>query len=329
LGKDIPSDLEDCDKFLTVSFRYFAAALVLFSDKTAMEMYEDRANLLSQVTSLDDERKLGHLAGCLVFYKESGCGHGTFDSPAEISRAYEWSLRSAATSFEAKTHWSSLTNIIACVGKLKHMVHFYSSQANIREPVSSYDILGTNDSLFEDDIVLDTYSDSIALTSMPHPATAKAEESFWMVRQLTMCEGRTKNEVNLGDDYLHEAAMLFLLHDDAPLSNKFFSAAFKTLYRRSQLLLQLHHEFNDLSSTDSPTVAAFRQQVESNVTSAAAFAFAVVFDEMTTSRVYHGLVRLMGDNDQQLWNEQYAILVPSESTQHLVRLFSICNSTEK
>jgi hypothetical protein len=49
LGKDIPADLADYDKFLTVSFRYFAAAIELFSDKTAMEMYEDRAGLLKQV----------------------------------------------------------------------------------------------------------------------------------------------------------------------------------------------------------------------------------------------------------------------------------------
>jgi hypothetical protein len=45
------------------------------------------------------------------------------------------------------------------------MVHFYSSQANIREPSSSYDVLGGGgDSLFVDDIILDSYSDGLALT---------------------------------------------------------------------------------------------------------------------------------------------------------------------
>ena len=139
---------------MTVSFRYFAAALVLFVDKTAMELYQDRANILKNVTVLDDDRKLGHLAGCLVFYKDSSCGHGTFDSPAEITRAYEWALRSAASNFEAKNYWGSLSNIVMTVGKLKHMVHFYSSQANIRESVSSIDILSSPDSLFEEDIIL-------------------------------------------------------------------------------------------------------------------------------------------------------------------------------
>jgi hypothetical protein len=271
------------------------------------------------VTSLDDDRKLGHLAGCLVFYKETGCGHGMFDSPAEIARSYEWSLRSAAAHFDSKTHWSSVTNLMTCVNKLKHMVHFYSSQANIRESANSFDVLNLDDKLFEDDIILDSYNtDGISFTSLPHPATARDEEAFWMSRQLAMCDGRMKETVNLGDDYLHEAAMLFLLHDDAPLSNKFFSAAFKTCIRRAQILLQSHHEFTDLSSRDSPSVAAFRQQIESNVVSAAMFAFAVVFDEMSTSLVYQGLVRLMGDNDQQLWSDQYAILVPSEATQHLI-----------
>jgi hypothetical protein len=322
LGRDLPSDLCDCDQFLTVSFRYFAAATRLFVDKTAMELYEDRANNLSNVTSLDDDRKLGHLAACLVFYKETGSGHGTFDSPVEISRAYERSLVSAAANFEAKTHWSSLTNLVHCVTKLKHLVHFYSSQANIRESVSTIDnILDATDNLFEDDIILDTYTDGITLTSLPHPETAREEERFWMCRHLAVCDGKMKEEVNLGDDYLHEAAMLFLLHEDAPLSNKFFTAAFKSCVRRAHLLLQSHHEFNDLVSSDSPNVAVFRQQLESNVMSAAAFAFCVVFDEMSTSKVYQGLARLMGDNDQQLWNDQYAMLAPNDSTQHMVRYF--------
>jgi hypothetical protein len=105
------------------------------------------------------------LAGCLVFYKDPSSGHGTFDAPLEISRAYDWALRSAANSFEAKSHWGSVSNLLSCVDKLKHMVHFYSSQANIREPSSSYDVLGGGgDSLFVDDIILDSYSDGLALT---------------------------------------------------------------------------------------------------------------------------------------------------------------------
>ena len=142
-----------------------------------------------------------------------------------------------------------------------------------------------------------------------------------------MCDARMKVDVNLGDDYLHEAAMLFLLHDDAPLSNKFFVAAFKSCVKRAHLLLQLHHEFSDLlTASGNAANVTFRQQLESNVTCAAAFAFTVIFDEMSTSKVYEGLVRLMGDADQQLWNEQYAILVPSESTQHMVRPHIISTS---
>jgi hypothetical protein len=142
-----------------------------------------------------------------------------------------------------------------------------------------------------------------------------------MSRQLKMCDARMRDTVNLGDDYLHEVAMLFLLHDDAPLSNKFFVAAFKTCVKRSHLLLQIHHEFSDLLlSSGNVANVMFRQQLEANVTCAAAFAFAVIFDEMSTSKVYQGLERVMGDIDQQSWNDQYAMLVPCESMQHMVRL---------
>jgi len=44
---------------------------------------------------------------------------------------------------------------------------------------------------------------------------------------------------------------------------------------------------------------------------------------MSTSKVYQGLVRLMGENDQQLWNDQYAMLAPNDSTQHMVRKIKI------
>jgi hypothetical protein len=119
-----------------------------------------------------------------------------------------------------------------------------------------------------------------------------------MSRQLNICESRAKEEINLGQDYLDEAAMLFLLHDDAPLSDKFFSAAFETCVRRAQLMLEAHHEFCDLQSSAVPLVTSFRQQLESNVATAASFVFAVIFDEMASSQVYPGLVRLMGSADQ-------------------------------
>jgi hypothetical protein len=67
--------------------------LELFSDRTSMEMYEDRALILKPVLELDDDKKIGHVAGCLVFYREAGHGHGMYDSPLEISRAYEWAIR--------------------------------------------------------------------------------------------------------------------------------------------------------------------------------------------------------------------------------------------
>ena len=327
LGSDVPADLTNCDRFLTVSFRYFTSAIELFSDKMAMEMYEDRATLLKHVSQLDDDRKVGHIAACLVFYKEPGCAHGTFDSPVEISRAYDWSLRNAAAHFEPRSYWGITTNILSCVNKLKYLVHHYSSQANIMQSNSSYDIFGTNDNLFEEEIILDSYAEGLSLTIAPHPDTAKEEEMYWMSRQLAMCEAKTKEEVNLGSDSLHEAAMLFLLHDDAPLSNKFFSAALRTCFRRAQLLLHQHHEFADLSSSDAPVVGSYRQQIELNVATAASFAFAVVFDEMSTSQVYPGLVRLMGEADKQTWNSEYAILVPNEATQHLVTLFSFTLSS--
>jgi hypothetical protein len=68
--------------------------------------------------------------------------------------------------------------------------------------------------------------------------------------------------VNFGSDNLHEAIMLFLLHDDAPLSDRFFKDALRACFRRAVLMLQQHHEFSDLSATDAPpAVAAYRQQV--------------------------------------------------------------------
>lgn len=278
-----------------------------------MEMFEDHGVGLKHASQLDDDRKIGHIACCLVFRKEAGCGPGLFDSPMEINRAYEWAICNAAARFGPRNHWSSMSNILSCVKKLKGMVHFYSSQSNIREQTSNYDILGTDDSHFEDEVVLHSNAEGLSLTTVPHPATVKEEEMFWMSRQLTMCKARMMEAVNLGDDGLNEVGMLLLLHDDAPLSDKFFTAALNVCFRRAHLLLQVHHEFSDvIGSSDEHIVAVYRQLLESNITTAASFAFAVAFDEMTRSRVYPGLERLMGDADQKSWNDQFAIITPNE-----------------
>lgn len=317
LGRDIPTDLANCDKFLSITFRYFASALVLFSDKTAMEVYEDKANLISKVALLDDERKLGHFVACIVFQNDSTRCRNDFDAPGAIARAFDCAVKSAALQFEAKPYWSSPTNLISTIAKLKGMVHYYSFQANIRGSDTSYGHLDTDQGL-GDEFLFESFSDPISLTTMPHPATAKEEEEFWMDRQLAKCEEKNRTLINLGEDFLHEAAMLFLLHDDAPLSNKFFVATFKTFVERNQLMLELHHEYRDLVSYDHPAVASFRQGLNSNVVSAAAFAFSVVFDEMSSAKVYEGLVRVMGNNDQQLWNDQFHMLVPNDAIQHMI-----------
>jgi hypothetical protein len=64
----------------------------------------------------------------------------------------------------------------------------------------------------------------------------------------------------------------------------------------------------------------FGLQIESNLTPAAVFAFGVAFDEMSTSRFNHGLVRLMGNADHLNWNEQFHVPESCQSTLQEVRV---------
>ena len=43
LGKNLPEDLLYCDKFMTISFKYFASAMRLFQDEVWLDTYHHYA----------------------------------------------------------------------------------------------------------------------------------------------------------------------------------------------------------------------------------------------------------------------------------------------
>ncbi len=80
LGTSLPSDLTDCDKFLTISFRYFASSMRLFKDPIWLDQYEHGALQLGTGKGQD----LDKVAACVLFDFRSGI----FDEPKKIVRLY-------------------------------------------------------------------------------------------------------------------------------------------------------------------------------------------------------------------------------------------------
>ena len=107
LGQSIPEDLVNCDKFLTISFKYFASALRLFSDEVWLDTYIHYASILKENPLTFDE-----MAACILFMNpQAPC-----EEPEKIQKlgnqilsqiSSKQSVRSAMMSLKAMTQFYS------------------------------------------------------------------------------------------------------------------------------------------------------------------------------------------------------------------------------
>ena len=118
LGTSLPSDLIDCDKFLTISFRYFAAAMRLFKDSIWLEQYEYGACELNH----REIHQLNKLAACILF----NFRHGVFEEPEKIVKLYIKTLHQQCNS--DKSAMEEMNNIVV---KLKSLSQKYCHGATM------------------------------------------------------------------------------------------------------------------------------------------------------------------------------------------------------
>ena len=107
LAKSIPEDLVNCDKFLTISFKYFASALRLFSEEVWLDTYIHYASILKENPLTFDE-----MAACILFMNpQAPC-----EEPEKIQKlgnqvlsqiSSKQSVRSAMMSLKAMTQFYS------------------------------------------------------------------------------------------------------------------------------------------------------------------------------------------------------------------------------
>lgn len=259
LGPSLPEDLSDCTKFLTVSFRYFASALRLFSDHTWLDMYELKADSLRKSGAVSDEHQL---APCIIFTCDSKeHDNDRLDNVAVIKSAFQQALLSAAEYTGPKTTSKkkakpTLTELIRSVETLKAMAHCYSGHANIHDS--------------------DEKPTNMSMTVLPSPDSAQEEENFWLRRQLSICENRSRREVNLGRDVV-EALSLYYSHNQ-PLDSRVQSFIVDALVRRCHTYLWSHHEFRQLCRSPHQLASMLDglcSQLSRNVQKATAFAVAL------------------------------------------------------
>lgn len=79
LGHSTPEDLQSCHKFMTISFRYFAASLRLFHSSIWLDALECQSRLLSKFSGTLDQ-----IAPLILF----NSNQGFYDNPEKIRKLY-------------------------------------------------------------------------------------------------------------------------------------------------------------------------------------------------------------------------------------------------
>jgi hypothetical protein len=123
LGLSIPPDLTCCDKFLTVSFRYFASALRLFNDLIWLDRYEIQSGCLKKRVSHFDIHKM---AAIMLFNTK----RGIYDEPRKIDRLCVQAIEQCwRPSTPVNNNWEMEIKVLLNV--LHSMVTCYAGGATI------------------------------------------------------------------------------------------------------------------------------------------------------------------------------------------------------
>ena len=143
LAKSIPEDLVNCDKFLTISFKYFASALRLFSEEVWLDTYIHYASILKENPLTFDE-----MAACILFMNpQAPC-----EEPEKIQKLGNQVL----------SQISSKQSVRSAMMSLKAMTQFYSH--------------GSTSNFFGDSFIDNTEA---SFSSMP---SFKASDVSWFLK---------------------------------------------------------------------------------------------------------------------------------------------------
>ena len=107
LRKNLPEDLLNCDKFMTISFKYFASAMRLFQDEVWLDTYHHYALRLKNSGLTFDE-----MAACILFMNPQD----PFEEPEKIRQF----------GHQVLSEISSKQSVRDAMISLRAMVQFYA-----------------------------------------------------------------------------------------------------------------------------------------------------------------------------------------------------------
>jgi hypothetical protein len=172
LRKNLPEDLLNCDKFMTISFKYFASAMRLFQDEVWLDTYHHYALRLNNTGLTFDE-----IAACILFMNPQD----PFEEPEKIRQF----------GHQVLSEISSKQSVRDAMISLRAMVQFYAH--------------GSTSSGFSTQSLMN--STEISFSSMPSLKSSDEEEIFWMERQIQKCSQTVKKEINVGTDVINDLVL--------------------------------------------------------------------------------------------------------------------------
>jgi len=265
LGRNLPEDLLNCDKFMTISFKYFASAMRLFQDEVWLDTYHHYALRLKNNGLTFDE-----IAACILFMNPQD----PFEEPEKIRQF----------GHKVLSEISSKQSVRDAMISLRAMVQFYAH--------------GSTPSGFSTQSLIN--STEISFSAMPSLKSSDEEEIFWMERQIKKCSDTVKKEINVGTDVINDL-VLYCHNQLDRLDIRIEQVIVETLFKRCKIMLSCHPEYRKLSSlsslsTSSTIIQGISNRIESNFNQAVALLLAYI----DTLEPFEQLQLLFGENDCQI-----------------------------